>query len=109
MPADVATEVVEARCVTEDAVLVPPAGDWPAKPALDFGRAEFGKMHCRPSPAVVPRGARSLGSERLVAAVRATGRPIQAINPTAVERYRQRHTVARRESDHGEAVVRRGV
>jgi hypothetical protein len=37
--------------------------------------------------------------------LRATGRPIYAINPTAVARYRDRHTLARRRSDHGDAVV----
>ena len=31
----------------------------------------------------------------LVASLRATGRPMYAINPLAVSRYRERHTVAR--------------
>jgi transposase len=31
----------------------------------------------------------------LVAALRATGRPVYAINPLAVARYRERHSVAR--------------
>ena len=41
----------------------------------------------------------------LVASLRATGRPIYAINPLAVSRYRERHTVARAKSDHADAVV----
>src|SRR3954465_1528238 len=41
----------------------------------------------------------------LVAALRATGRPIYPINPLAVARYRDRHTVSRRKSDHPAAVV----
>jgi hypothetical protein len=41
----------------------------------------------------------------LVAALRATGRPVYAINPMAVARYRDRHTVARSKSDHADAMV----
>jgi hypothetical protein len=41
----------------------------------------------------------------LVACLRATGRPVFAINPMAVSRYRDRHTVARRKSDAGDALV----
>jgi Transposase len=41
----------------------------------------------------------------LVAALRATGRPVYAINPMAVARYRERWTVARSKSDHADAVV----
>ncbi len=41
----------------------------------------------------------------LVAALRATGRPVYAINPMAVARYRDRHTVSRSKSDHADAVV----
>jgi transposase len=40
-----------------------------------------------------------------VASLRATGRPMHAINPLAVSRYRERHTVARAKSDHADAVV----
>jgi hypothetical protein len=43
----------------------------------------------------------------LVAALRVTGRPIYAINPLAVDRYRERHTVARRKSDAGDAAAAR--
>ncbi|MEU9744760.1 IS110 family transposase [Streptomyces niveus] len=41
----------------------------------------------------------------LVACLRATGRPIYAINPMAVSRYRDRHSVARKKSDHFDAMV----
>jgi transposase len=41
----------------------------------------------------------------LVACLRATGRKIFPINPMAVARYRDRHSVAGRKSDHGDAVV----
>src|SRR4051812_778419 len=41
----------------------------------------------------------------LVACLRATGRPVYAINPVAVARYRERHTVARSKSDQRDALV----
>jgi transposase len=41
----------------------------------------------------------------LVACLRATGRPVYPINPMAVARYRDRHSVAGKKSDHGDAVV----
>jgi transposase len=41
----------------------------------------------------------------LVSCLRATGRPIFAINPLATARYRDRHSVARRKSDAGDALV----
>src|SRR5262249_6933152 len=41
----------------------------------------------------------------LVAALRAAGRPVYAINPLAVARYRDRHTVSRGKSDHADALV----
>lgn len=41
----------------------------------------------------------------LVACLRATGRRIYAINPLAASRYRERHTVSRKKSDHGDAMV----
>jgi transposase len=40
-----------------------------------------------------------------VAALRATGRSVYAINPLAVARYRERHTVARSKSDHADAMT----
>jgi transposase len=41
----------------------------------------------------------------LTACLRATGRTVYPINPMAVARYRDRHSVAGRKSDHGDAVV----
>ena len=41
----------------------------------------------------------------LVAALRATGRPVYAINPLAVARYRERQSVARSKSDHADAMT----
>ena len=41
----------------------------------------------------------------LTACLRAAGRQIYPINPMAVARYRDRHSIAGRKSDHGDAVV----
>ncbi|KAF0835913.1 IS110 family transposase [Nocardia caishijiensis] len=41
----------------------------------------------------------------MVAAIRATGRKVYAINPMAVARYRERHTMARSKSDHADAMT----
>lgn len=41
----------------------------------------------------------------LVACLRTTGRPVYAINPLAVARYRERHAVSGKKSDHADAVV----
>lgn len=41
----------------------------------------------------------------LVAALRATGRQVYSINPMAAARYRERHTVSRKKSDHADAMV----
>ena len=41
----------------------------------------------------------------LVACLRATGRQVYPINPMSVARYRDRHTVAGKKSDHGDAFV----
>jgi transposase len=45
----------------------------------------------------------------LTACLRATGRQVYPANPMAVARYRDRHTVSGRKSDHGDAVVLAGV
>jgi transposase len=45
------------------------------------------------------------GRGLLVACLRATGRKVFAINPMAVSRYRDRHSVARKKSDAGDALV----
>jgi transposase len=41
----------------------------------------------------------------LVACLRATGRQVYPINPMAVARYRDRHSVAGKKSDHGDSFV----
>src|SRR6266536_2829117 len=62
--------------------------------------AEHGDTAGDPVPVAIetPRGL-------LVACLRATGRAVYPINPMAVARYRDRHSVAGRKSDHGDAVV----
>jgi hypothetical protein len=45
------------------------------------------------------------GRGLLVACLRATGRPVFPINPMSVSRYRDRHSVARRKSDAGDALM----
>jgi transposase len=62
--------------------------------------AEAGDTDHAPIPVAIetPRGL-------LVAALRATGRSVYAINPMAVARYRERWTLARSKSDHADAVV----
>jgi hypothetical protein len=62
--------------------------------------AEAGDSTDAPVPIAIetPRGL-------LVAALRATARPVYAINPLAVARYRERHSVARSKSDHADAVT----
>jgi hypothetical protein len=62
--------------------------------------AEHGDSAGQPVPVAIetPRGL-------LVACLRATGRPVYPINPMAVARYRDRHSIAGRKSDHGDAVV----
>ena len=41
----------------------------------------------------------------LVACLRATGRQVYPVNPMSVARYRDRHSVAGRKSDHGDSFV----
>jgi transposase len=62
--------------------------------------AEYGDSAADPVPVAIetPRGL-------LTACLRATGRPVYPVNPMAVARYRDRHSVAGRKSDHGDAVV----
>jgi transposase len=66
--------------------------------------AEHGDMAEDPIAVAIetPRGL-------LTACLRATGRPVYPINPMAVARYRDRHSVAGRKSDHGDAVVLAGI
>ena len=62
--------------------------------------AEHGDTPEAPVPVAIetPRGL-------LVACLRATGRQVYPINPMAVARYRDRHSVSGRKSDHGDSVV----
>ncbi len=62
--------------------------------------AEHGDSAGDPIPVAIetPRGL-------LVACLRATGRPVYPINPMSVARYRDRHSVAGRKSDHGDSFV----
>jgi len=62
--------------------------------------AEHGDAAQDPIPVAIetPRGL-------LVACLRATGRRVYPVNPMAVARYRDRHSIAGRKSDHGDAVV----
>ena len=41
----------------------------------------------------------------LVAALRASGRPVYPINPMAVARYRERYSMSGKKSDHADAMV----
>ena len=62
--------------------------------------AEHGDSAEDPIPVAIetPRGL-------LTACLRATGRKVCPINPMAVARYRDRHSVAGRKSDEGDAAV----
>ncbi|GAA3517187.1 hypothetical protein GCM10023075_79630 [Streptosporangium album] len=62
--------------------------------------AEHGDNPEAPIPVAIETG-RGL----MVACLRATGRKVYAINPLAVARYRERHTVARSKSDHADALT----
>ena len=66
--------------------------------------ASHGDSAADPVPVAIetPRGL-------LVACLRATGRSVYPINPMAVARYRDRHSIAGRKSDHGDAVVLAGI
>ena len=66
--------------------------------------AEHGDTPRDPIPVAIetPRGL-------LVACLRATGRQVYPVNPMSVARYRDRHSVAGRKSDHGDSVVLAGV
>ncbi len=66
--------------------------------------AEHGDTPDDPVPVAIetPRGL-------LTACLRATGRPVYPVNPMSVARYRDRHSVAGRKSDHGDSFVLAGV
>ncbi|PSR70268.1 IS110 family transposase [Nocardia sp. MDA0666] len=62
--------------------------------------ADAGDTAENPIPVAIetPRGL-------MVAALRASCRPVYAINPMAVARYRERHSMARAKSDHVDAMI----
>jgi transposase len=62
--------------------------------------AEHGDSPDDPVPVAIetPRGL-------LVACLRAVGRPVYPVNPMAVARYRDRHSVSGKKSDHGDSAV----
>jgi transposase len=62
--------------------------------------AEHGDSPDDPVPVAIetPRGL-------LVACLRAAGRPVYPVNPMAVARYRDRHSVSGKKSDHGDSAV----
>src|SRR5258707_1456300 len=66
--------------------------------------AEHGDSAEDPVPVAIetPRGL-------LTACLRATGRAVYPISRMAVARYRHRHSIAGRKSDHGDAVVLAGI
>jgi hypothetical protein len=66
--------------------------------------AEHGDTAEDPVPVAIetPRGL-------LAACLRATGRQVYPINPRAVARYRDRHSIAGRKSGHGDSFVLAGV
>jgi transposase len=78
--------------------------DAPGLAALLSLLAEHGDDGEDPIPVAIetPRGL-------LTACLRATGRKVYPVNPMAVARYRDRHSIAGRKSDHGDAVVLAGV
>jgi transposase len=93
-----------------DIVIIDDTGTLLARARLDdtaAGLAQLLKMLAEhadspqdPTPVAIetPRGL-------LVACLRATGRPVYAINPVAVARYRGRHAVTGKKSDHLDAMV----
>ncbi len=62
--------------------------------------ADCGDTSAEPVPVAIET-ARGL----LVATLRASGRPVYAINPFSASRYRDRHSASGHKSDHGDAMV----
>ncbi|MEU4099024.1 IS110 family transposase [Streptomyces sp. NPDC026673] len=93
-----------------DAVVVDDTGSLLAKARIDDTAegltqllqilAEHGDSAGDPTPVAIETS-RGL----LVSCLRATGRPVYAINPMAASRYRDRHAVSRKKSDHLDAMV----
>ncbi|MFG1761686.1 IS110 family RNA-guided transposase, partial [Micromonospora echinofusca] len=93
---DIALVDAEGRLVTKRRI--PDSADGFAE--LMRVLTEAGDSREDPIPVAIetPRGL-------LVSALRETGRAIYSINPMAVARYRERHTVSRKKSDHADAMV----
>lgn len=93
---DVAIINSEGQLVTKKRIPDDPAGFAQLVDML----SEAGDNAEAPIPVAIetPRGL-------LVSALRATPRPVYAINPLAVARYRERHSVARSKSDHADAMA----
>lgn len=72
-------------------------------------RVTGGCWSCSPIPVTAPasrsRSRFETARGLLIACLRTTGRKVYSINPMAVARYRERHTVARAKSDHADAVA----
>jgi hypothetical protein len=67
--------------------------------------SDAGDTREQPIPVAIETVAIETGRGLLVACLRATERPVYAINPMAVSRYRDRHSVARKKSDAADAFV----
>lgn len=93
---DIAIVDVEGKLIAKRRIGDDPAGFAMLTDLL----ADAGDSADAPIPIAIetPRGL-------LVAALRAAGRPVFAINPMAVARYRERHSVARAKSDHADAMT----
>lgn len=93
---DVAIVDSEGKLVSKKRIGDDPAGFGELTQLL----ADAGDTAEDPIPVAIetPRGL-------MVAALRAARRPVFAINPMAVARYRERHSVARAKSDHADAVT----
>jgi len=93
-----------------DVALVDAAGRLPARRRVGDDAAGFGELvgllaeHAGQVPGPVDVAIET-GRGLLVAALRAAGHRVYAINPKAVDRYRDRHGVAGAKSDPGDARV----
>ncbi|KPI10987.1 transposase IS111A/IS1328/IS1533 [Actinobacteria bacterium OV450] len=93
-----------------DIALVDAGGQQLAKMRISDGAAGFAQLmallaeHGDGEEAPIPVAIET-SRGLLVACLRATGRPVFAINPLAVARYRDRHSVARKKSDAVDAAA----
>lgn len=90
---------VHASGASQRATEPSPLGASPTTTLVEM-LAAAGDSAAEPVPVAIetPRGL-------LVAALRASGRRVYSINPMTVARYRQRHSVSGKKSDHADAVV----